>query len=234
MAEKVTVGMEKIFFHYILNNPNQFYKIDEHFFKNDDIQFIYKVIKDEYIQNKNKEVPSKQQILAMVKINDTEKQISDKLIKELLKGDNAGYGEEWISQKFKAWRLSNLVKNNVLKSVDYIRGVEEINYDNVVDVSAKIKNLYNDLSLLDDDDDDLGDDFDDIESHQITQENKKMSTGWTCMDRILGGGWDQASLSVFMGETNVGKCFFDSYITVRQKDTGEISKIKIEDFYDKL
>lgn len=233
MAEKVNVGLEKIFFHHILGNPEQFQKVDSYFFKNDDIQFIYDVVKNEYVVSKNKSVPTPQQILALVKLNDVEKKISDNLVKMLLKGDNSGYGdEEWIDKRFKAWKLSNLTKNNVFKSVEYIRGIEEINYDNVTDIVSKIRNMFNESSLIDNDDTDLGEDFDDPESHKLTENTRKMSTGWGNMDKVLSGGWDQASMNVLMGETNIGKCFFDSIIRIKNKNNDTIEEISIEKFFE--
>ena len=234
MAEKVTVGLEKVFFHHILNNPDQFLKVEVEFFKNEDIQFVYNVVKNEYVISKTKSVPSPQEILPMVKLSDTEKKIADNLIKMLLKGDNDGYSDEWISKKFKAWKLSNLTRNNVFKSIDYVRGLEDINYENVVDVVAKLKNMFNDASLIENDDEDLGDDFDDPENHKVTDTSRKISTGWSCLDKILSGGWDQASLNVLMAETNGGKCFFDGSVKIRNKITGLEEDIKIEDFYNRI
>lgn len=234
MAEKVTNGLEKVFFHHILDNPEQFYKVEAYFFKNEDIQFIYKVIRDDYVISKQKNTPSPQQILAIVKLNDSENKISNNLIKMLLKGDNSTYSNEWLVEKFKAWKISNLTKNNVLKSIEMIRGLEEINLENVVDVASKIKQIHNEALAISDDDEDLGDDFDDIESHRITSTTKKMSTGWSCMDRILNGGWDQASMNVIMGETNIGKCFFGGIIEIKNTHNGKIEKIKVEDFYNRI
>jgi len=219
--EKMNTGMEKIFFQYILDHPDQFLKVEPYFFKNEDIQFIYNVVKNEYVVSKNKSVPTPTQILALVKLNDTEKKISDNLVKMLLKGDNTSYGdEEWIVQRFKAWKISNTTKNNVLKSVELIRGLEEINYENVTDVAAKIKQMYNETSLIDNDDEDLGDDFDDPESHKVRETTRKMSTGWGCIDKILSGGWDQASMNVLMGETNIGKSMWMQNIAVKAADQG--------------
>lgn len=234
MAEKVNIGLQKVFFHYILDNAEQFLKVEPYFFNNEDIQYVYSIVRNEYIVSKNKIVPTPQQILAMVKLHDDEKKVADKLVKMLLKGDNTEYEDDWVIERFKAWKISNLTKNNVLKSIEMIRGLEEINLENVVDVASKIKQLYNEVSLIADDDDDLGDDFDDPETHRITETTKKMSTGWPSIDQILGGGWDQASMNVLMGETNVGKCFFDSTISIKNKITGVEEKIKIEDFYDRI
>ncbi len=220
MAEKVTPGLEKVFFHYCLDHPEQFLKVENYFFKNDDIQFIYSLVRNEVIVSKNKTVPSPQQILAMVKLNDTDKSISDNLVKLLLKGDNSGYEEDWISEKFKAWKLSNLTKNNVLKSVEYIRGLEEINYENVVDVASKIKQMFNESALIDDDDSDLGEDFDDPDSHKVTETTRRVNSGWATLDKILGGGWNQASLNVFMAETSGGKSMFMQNVSVKCADQG--------------
>jgi len=216
----MNVGMEKVFFHHILDNGEQIYKVEPFFFKNEDIQFIYSVLRNEYIVSKNKTVPTPQQILAMVKLNDPDKNIADNLIKMLLKGDNSDYEEGWIKEKFKAWKISNLTKNNVLKSIELIRGLEEVNYDNVVDIASKIQQIHNEFNLIADDDEDLGDDFDDPESHKVTDTSRKMSTGWSCVDKILCGGWDQASMNVLMGETNVGKSMWMQNIGVKAADQG--------------
>lgn len=235
MSEKMNAGMEKIYFHWILDHAEQFQRVEPYFFKNDEIQFIYSAVREEYLISKNKVVPQPQQILAMVKLLDTEKKISDALIKTILKGDNSQYEEDWILPRFKAWKLSNQVKNNVLKSIEYVRGIEEINYDNVVDVSAKIKNLYAETMLIDNDEEDLGEDFDDPESHKIKTSNKKIPTGWSCLDKILGGGWDQSSLNCLMAETSGGKCeTYDSLIKIRNIITGEIEEIKIGDFFKRI
>ena len=218
MAEKITIGLEKVFFKYILENPEQFDKVDVHFFHNDDIQFIYNVVKEEYFVSKN--TPTPQQILAMVKLNDTDKKISDNIVKLLLKGDNSQYEEEWILSRFKAWKLSKATHNNIMKSIDYIRGLDEIDLEQVSEVSAKIIQMFNESKMIADDDDDLGDDFDDPESHKVTEQTKKMATGWKSMDRILGGGWDQASLNFLMGETNVGKSMWMQNIAVNAAEQG--------------
>jgi len=220
MAEKLNTGMEKIFFHYILDNLSQFEKVEPIFFKHDDIQFIYAVVRDEYLINKNKSRPTPEQIYAMVKLNDTEKKIPDNLIKQLLKGDNTSYEKEWMEPRFNAWKLSNTCKNHVMKSIDYIRGLDEVNYENVVDISSKIKKMFSDISIADSNDSDLGDDFDDPESHMITETNKKMSTGWSTMDTLLDGGWDQAALCVLVGETNVGKSMWMQNISAKVADQG--------------
>jgi len=218
MAEKMNAGLEKVFFKYILDNPEQFYKVETYFFKNDEIQFIYSVVRDEYIRSKK--ISSPQQILAMVKLNDVDKKISDNITKAILKGDNNSYDDDWILPRFKAWKLSKTTQNNIMNSIDYIRGLDEIDFDSVSEVSAKIIQMFNESKMIADDDEDLGDDFDDAETHRVTETTKKMSSGWKSLDRIMNGGWDQASLNFLMGETNVGKSMWMQNIAVNAADQG--------------
>jgi replicative DNA helicase len=203
--EVMNAQMEKFFFTWVLEHPTQFYKVEPEFFKNDDIQFIYKVVRDEYIVSKEKRTPSPQQIVAMIKLRDPEEKISNNVIKAILKNDNSVHEQSWLESKFKAWRLSNLLKNNAYEGIELIRNLKEIDYENVSDVANKLKSIYQNLSLVEDDDQDLGADFDDPENHKQETSKNKISSGWGNVDLILHGGWDKGTFNVLMGETNVGK-----------------------------
>jgi len=233
--EVMNAGMEKDFFTWIMDHPTQFYKVEPSFFKNEDIQFIYKIIRDEYIINKSKKVPSPQQIVAMIKLHDPEENISNQVIKTILKNDNSDIDTSWLENRFKAWRLSKQLTSITYDSIDQIRNLNEIDYNNVSDIAAKIKSIYNNLSLIENDDEDLGVDFDDPESHKQEISLNKIPSGWGNVDLLLSGGWDKGTFSVLMGETNVGKCTLgQTRISVKNKNTNEIKDIKIEDFYELL
>lgn len=232
-SEKMNAGMEKIFFRHILDHPDQISKVEPAYFKNIDIQFVYNVIRENYLLSKKKVVPTPNQILAMVKMRADEREITKDLLKILLQGDNKQYEEEWLGPRFKAWKLSNRIKDNVMQSVEYMRNMDDVNYDNIQDIAAKIKNISNELDLIDDDNDDLGEDFDDPLAHRQDETTQKIPTGWNCIDSMLNGGWDYASLVVLIGETNVGKCInFDGVIEIRNKYDNKIEKIRIGDFYE--
>jgi hypothetical protein len=227
--EVMNVNMEKNFFTFILDNPIQFQKVENYFFKNNDIQFIYTIIRDEYLQSKN--VPSPQQIIDMIKLNDPENKIPNDVIKIILKNDISDKSS-WIEERFKAWKISNLVRNNTMKVIDEIRGLHDIDLENAQSVLSKIKNIYNNIPLIDDDDMDLGDDFDDPESHKQDIAKYKIPTGWSSVDKILSGGWDMSTFNVLMGETNIGKCCVsETNIKIRNKKTNKIYQITIGDFY---
>ena len=233
MAEIMNTNMEKHYFIHIMDNPDQFSKVDPPFFKNSDIQFIYTVIREEYLKSESHIVPSSQQIKAMVKLADQDGKINDKVINLLLQSDNSDISTEWLLPRFKGWKIQNQIKGDMLKGIDMVRGIEEINYDNIVEVAHKLKGMFGNVLLVDDDDNDLGSDFDDPESHKQLVSKNCIPTGWSNIDTILGGGWSKSTLNVIMGETNVGKCFFsNTYISIRNKRNGEIKKIKIEVFYN--
>lgn len=235
MADSNNTNMEKLYFIYILDNPDQFSKVEPSFFKNSDIQFIYTVIREEYIRSSTHTVPSNQQIYAMVKLADQDNKINDKVIKLLLNSDNGEIGNEWLIPKFKSWKIQNQLKGDMLKGIEMVRNLEEVDYDNVVEVAQKLKNVFNNVLLVDDDDQDLGDDFDDPESHKQQIQKNCIPTGWQSIDNILNGGWSKSTLNVIMGETNVGKCaHYQTLIKIKNKKTGIIQKITIGELYSKL
>lgn len=205
MSEVINTAQEKIFFHEILKNPEQFSKVEPHFFRNSEIQFIFKVIKDEYVNSKNKLIPSNPQILAMIRLNDPEGKIPDNVVKLLLKTSEDDYDIHWIEPRFKAWKISNACKTNLSKAVEQIRGMSDLDLENSSEIASKIKNMFNNLDFIADDDTDLGSDFDDPNSHKFTSNENKMKTGWSTMDLVLDGGWDHATLAILLGSTNVGK-----------------------------
>lgn len=234
MSETMNVQMEKFFFTWILEHPSQFFKVEPSFFKNEEIQFMYKIIRDEYIVSKN--VPSAQQIVAMIRLYDPdESKISNNVIKVILKNDNSVYEIKWLENHFKAWKLSNLLKNKTYETIDEIRNLKDIDYENVTEIASKIKLIYNNISLLEDDEEDLGADFDDPESHKQEVSTNKIPSGWSNVDNILQGGWDKGTFNIFMGETNSGKCqVFDTQVVIKNKNTGEIKKMMLGDVYQMI
>jgi hypothetical protein len=232
MAEKMNPNMEKIFFRYVLENPNEFEKVENYFFKNDDIQFIYTIIRDEFLISKNKKIPSNQQLLEMIRLRDETKTDFFKL---LIKNDTKTMQKEWIEPRFNAWKKSNKIRNNMFAALEYIRNLDEIDYDNVNVASAKIKTLINEIDLVIDNVDDLGLDFDEPTDHYQNNTLNKISTGWNSVDGLLNGGWDASSLVCFIGQTNVGKCVLgDNFVSIKNKNTDIVKVLRVEDFYEML
>lgn len=233
MGEIVNTNLEKMFFAKILEDSAQFYKVEPFFFRNDQIRFIYEIIRDNYIHSKDKVVPSPKQIWTMVSTNDIDKKITKEAFKGLLTESTQDISDEWLDKRFKAWKSSNHTRNKVVDAIDLIKKMEDVDYDNVMGVVQRLKESFNEIDTISNDDEDLGDDFDDPESHKQLISLRKMSTGFSNMDRVMGGGWDHATFNLIMGETNVGKCLhYQSVIKIRNKQSGDIQEIKIGDFFD--
>lgn len=222
MAEKMNSMMEKLFFHHILSNIRQFEFVEPSFFKNDNIRFIYSLIREDYLKSDIKEAPSREKILMLIRLNDSENKISDSFIKELLKNTNDKIGEEWIKNKFRSWKMYNIITNSLLKGIDNIRNINPLEIDEINNTIFKFKELFNfsELMSMDEDDGDLGVDFDEIDSHIMDKRNEYIPTGWASLDYIMEGGWDKSSLNVLMGETNVGKSMWMQNIAVKLANQG--------------
>ena len=171
----------------------------------------------------------------MVKLADTDNKVNDKVIKMLLQSDNSEFSAEWLLPMFKGWKIQNQLKGDVLKSIDMVRGIEDVNYDNALEIAQKMKGMFGNVLLVDDDDNDLGADFDDPESHKQMISKNCIPSGWPCIDNILGGGWSKSTFNVIMGETNVGKCsHYQTFIKIRNKKTGIIEEISIGNLYNSI
>lgn len=233
----MTITLERIFFAYILRNKSYFEFVQPHFFKNPDMEFVYSIIRKYMIQNSGSEVPSPKQIAEMVFLEDNDKKISKELLKSILKVELAEYDEEkFIKPKLAAWILINRVKGATSDIIDESRILEGVqDLESAMESVSKIKEITNSATTVNfQDDDDLGTDFDDVEAHIQDHSEIKVKTGWESLDTVLGGGWDISTFNVIMGETNSGKCFFNSNIYIKNKQTGKIDSIMIEDFFDKI
>ena len=233
MADAANINLEKAFFAKILNESEQFYKVKPHFFVNEQIRIVYDTIREEYISSTNKIVPSPSQIWTMVSLIDIEKKVTKESLKILLKEDLSAYEDDWLTSRFKSWKISKHTRDQLKESIDLIKDMDEINYENVIDIANRLKDKFAEIDSLGDDDSDLGDDFDDPDSHKQLLSENKMTSGWSNIDKIMGGGWDHSTFNIIMGETNVGKCFFSgTYIKIRDKKTNKVNKIKIIDFFN--
>lgn len=234
----MTVNLEKIYFAYILKNKRHFEAVKPNFFRNPDIEFVYKIIRDYMMKNTDSDVPSNKQIVEMVRIEDKEKSITKEMLVSILKMNLDEYDEEkFIKPRFKGWVITNRVKSGTNEIIDKSRNLEtETELLDIIGVADTIRNIAEDAtnSDFDMDDEDLGSDFDDAEEHVQDHSAIKVKTGYDCIDHILGGGWDISTLNMIMGETNSGKCSFDNFIYIKNKKTSKIEKVKIEDFFDKI
>jgi replicative DNA helicase len=219
----MTISLEKIFFAYILKNKRYFDIVDNFFFKNSEIQFVYNILNSYVKKNPEAEIPSPKQILEMVQLEDRDGLITKEILKSLLTVNLSEYDEvNFVVPKLNAWILSNRLKSGTVDIIDETRNLDTISeYEDVMVAANKIKLIVDQMSKTDFvNDDDLGSDFDDAEDHVQDSSKFKIKSGFDTIDHMLGGGWDISTLNVIMAETNNGKSLWMQNFAVKSADRG--------------
>jgi replicative DNA helicase len=221
----MTIGIEKIFFGYILQNKKYFHIIDSYFFKNNEIQFVYDVLRKYMLKDSDVQLPSPKQILEMINLEDKDGLITKDILKSILSVDLNEYDEDnFIIPRFNAWILSNRLKAGTVDIVEETRNLDAINdFETTLSTANKIKEIVEQMSSLNfinDDDDDMGSDFDDVEAHVQDSAKFKIKSGFATLDHMLGGGWDIGTLNMLMGETNSGKSLWMQNLAVASANMG--------------
>lgn len=220
----MTIGIEKIFFGYILQNKKYFHIIEPYFFKNNEIQFVYDVIRKYMLTDGDIDLPSPKQILEMVNLEDKEGLITRDILKSMLTVNLDEYDEmNFIIPRFNAWILSNRLKAGTVDIVEETRNLDTINdFETTYQTAQKIKEIVDAMSSVNfiNDGDDMGSDFDDVEAHVQDSSKFKVKTGFATLDHMLGGGWDMGTLNMLMGETNSGKSLWMQNLAVASANQG--------------
>lgn len=201
----MTANIEKIFFNWILKNPEHFKNVQGFFFENEDIKFIYNCVRNEYIVSADKIVSGNKEIIRLVELYDKENKITQDFVKALLKIDFTEYRDEFIVPRFKAWVLSHSAIAGLVNSIENIQNLDKTDFTKVQEAVNKVRTNIDDAINIQLDKGSIGLDFDDPDSHDQELEVNKITTGFVCQDTILEGGWDRKTLNVFMGSPGSGK-----------------------------
>lgn len=220
----MTVSLEKIFFAYIIQNKKYYQIVENHFFKNTEIQFVYKVLREYHLKNLEAVIPHPKQILEMVQLEDLDGIISKEILKSMLTVNLNDYDEEnFIIPRINAWILSNNLKTGMVDIIDEARNLDAVNdLESVINLTGKIKEIIEKSSRTDfiNEDSELGLDFDDPDSHLQDSEKYKVKTGYETLDHMLGGGWDVQTLNILMGMSNSGKSLWMQNLAVMSANLG--------------
>lgn len=228
----VNSNLEKIFFNWILKNPEFFKLVPGNYFDNTDIKFIYDCIRNEFLASTDKVVPKPKEILNLVKIYDKNESITNDFIKALLKIDWNEFRNEFVEPRFKSWVLSNSSINGLINSFELINNIDKTDYNKVQEIVSSIRTEMDSSINIQLDKGNIGLDFDDPQSHDQEAEVNKITSGYPCFDGITDGGFDRKTLSVLMGGPGSGKCTLGStIIKIRNKYTGDIMELDMEFFY---
>ncbi len=215
-----TPQIEKLFLHWILKNTQYFKVVDGNFFKNEEIKFIYNAVRNEWMASTDKTAPGIKEIKTLVRTMDSDEKISNDLMTAILKNDSSDFRDEFIINRFKAWILSNSTIAGLVDSIEQIKNVDRINFDQVMAKVDAIKSIMNDKTSIDLGDNHIGLDFDDPDAHNQETFLNKLSTGYQTLDTMFGGGFDRKTFNVLLGSPGSGKSIWLQNFCVNMADAG--------------
>lgn len=217
--------LEKYFFTYIMENPKFFERVNPIAFNNANISFVYRVIQEHYLSLDKPIVPSNHKVLELVRMFDTDKRISKEFLKSLLNVDLSnivqGNDDDYLKKAVHSWCTTSAMRQKMYEAADFIRELNPVDYQNTELIASKVRDMIGSATLMDYDDDDLGLDFDDPESHIQDNAKNKIPTGWHNIDELLGGGWDRKTLNMIIGPSNSGKSLWLTNIAVNAANHGK-------------
>lgn len=226
----MTVSLEKLFFAYVLQNRKYVPIVEPHFFRNTQIQFVYRILRAYLMADPDVPVPGAKQIWEMVSLEDREDLVTKDSLRAMLTIDGRPMSEglseydekNFIVPKLNLFILSNRIKSSAGDIVDEARNLDQVTeFDDAVVVAGRIKELVDQMSNTNfTDDDDLGSDFDEVEHHSQDTARFKVRSGFDTVDHMLGGGWDIQTLNVIMAATNSGKSLWMQNFACRSADLG--------------
>lgn len=219
----MTISLEKIFFYYILQNKKYFQIVEPYFFKNAQIQLVYKVVRDYCLKDMETPVPSAKQIWEMVSLQDKEELVTKESLKNMLSTNLSEYDEKnFLIPRLNVFILANRIKGSAGDIVDEARNIDTITeFDDAMAVANRMKDIVdqmNNTSFIHDDD--MGSDFDEVEHHVQDSSKFKVKSGFDTLDHMLGGGWDIQTLNCIMAMTNAGKSLWMQNFAVKAADLG--------------
>lgn len=218
---------ENIILRNILENPVYLENAKPEFFKNTSFGEIHRIAKKFW--EKYSEIPSREQIKESVKLEGSEK-VNSPEIDAIYDIRLDSYQIDWLTETTECFIEYKNLTRSAVDAVQYIQKTP-VTAENIKEVINTFKNIVVERNNLDFSFD-SGLDFFDPENHkQLTHHTFR--SGYPFIDTVLGGGFSAKSLYVFMGQPKVGKCAV-GMAKVRNKSTGEVYNIEMEDFYEKV
>ena len=196
----VSVHLEKIFYHYALENLEFLNVVKSRFFDSPDIKKLYE-ISIEFYERYNKK-PTRQQVRELVKSKGLHEELSEQKVDLIYEVNMNEYDTEWLRESAEAWVEYKNLDTSVHDLISYLK-TTKIGVENVKDVVQNAKALINDRNNIQFGFDE-GLDFFNPDSH-VQPTSDTFSTGYPYMDLVLGGGFYTKALFCFIGEMKIGK-----------------------------
>jgi archaellum biogenesis ATPase FlaH len=193
---------EKIFFKLSLQKTKYLESIKKGFYTSEEIDTLHYLATKFY--QRFHETPSVEQMkLLASKVN---KKVDDDMIEIIYAADLKQYDDEWLTSTAEAWIKWRNFDCTLVDTIEYIKSTN-VTPENADSIISKVKTLINDRNSLVFNSD-IGLDFFNPEDHKY-DETDKFPSPYNFLDRILNGGYDKSgTLTVYVGEQNIGKSIF--------------------------
>lgn len=176
-------------------------------------------------------VPNRKELKSYLELTNTS--VDDEEFDDLYAFNLREYNYDYLYKYVRSFILLRNLNLTVFDLLTYLK-TTSIDPENIDKISEKVRNDISSKLAVNFSSGDTGLNFFNPESHIQLPKNGS-PTGFSFFDKCLGGGWNPKSLVVFQGRPKVGKCFSgDSLITVKNKITGKIEKVKVSDFMNNL
>lgn len=216
---------EQVVFKYVLDNPIYYKYVDKSFFTNKGLSALIFIAKKFY--EKYKEIASERQMIALLK--DNEKiSIDETFISAVYTINTQQYDQNWLKHTTEAWIKWKNLNKQLTEGIE-IAKTTEVNIDNV---DVVVQNIVDTISVSNEVNFNFNEGLDFFDANSHYQDiSKKIPSGYKYLDTI-SGGYDEKTLVCYVGQSNIGKCVCgDTIIKIRNKRTGEIKELPIEEFY---
>lgn len=192
---------EKVFYLYLLKNPDLFRVITKDFFETREVGALYDLSKKFF--ERYQEIPSEEQLSLIAKKDPRyKKDLEGDVIKIIFSEPYDSYDEDWIEETSQSWILWKNFELSLVDTLQYAKSVK-VTSDNIQDVINKSKAIINDRNNINFSNE-LGSNFFDESSHKIENEDK-ITSNHNFVDQLTSGGYFTKSLVVYAGPSNVGK-----------------------------
>jgi archaellum biogenesis ATPase FlaH len=216
---------EKIFYHFILNDPSTYiHAAKAKYFSDETIKTCLEISKEFY--DKYNDIPTKNQVIELLKVKSADVEVDEGAIDVLYKVELSDYDPDWTKENTECFIEYKTLYESVVDTVTLLKSTP-VSSDNIKELINKVKTLVvnkNSLNFSFED----GLDFFDASSH-IQPTWNTFSTGYTFMDLVAGGGFAAKTLTVFAGQQKIGKSIWLANIATNAVRAGHnVAMISLE------
>lgn len=196
----VATHLEKIFYHYIMENRELTNIVKPRFFESEDIKKVYDLSLG--FLEKYSKPPTKSQLVELAKMQGISEDLSSSKLELIFETNLKEYEEDWLKESARSWIEYKNLDLSVYDLISYLK-TTKIDTENITDVVQTAKSIINDRNNIQFNFDE-GLDFFNPESH-LQPLNNTFSSGFPYIDLCLGGGFYSKALFCFIGEMKIGK-----------------------------